>query len=352
MTLSQLDADRHHILQKTTGLWDALKGERVFITGGTGFVGAWVVEAFAAANAALHLNARALLLTRDPARFRERYPHLAADPAIACVEGDAASFAAPEGTFAFTIHAATEPSFPASAERPLGVIGPDLRATQHVLDIAAARGTQRFLFTSSGAVYGRGEDRERLSETYQGAPDPLQAASAYGQSKRLSEFAVTSYGRVHGFHTSIARLFAFVGPNLPLDQGYAAGNFIADVLAGRPIAIAGDGTARRSYLYAADLAIWLWTILLRGENGRAYNVGSPDEVTIETLARTVAATLAPETEIVVAGKPQPGAAPSRYVPDVERAQSELGLRAWIDLPGALARTYAYHTESTRRNAPQ
>jgi dTDP-glucose 4,6-dehydratase len=352
MTPSQLDADRNHILEKTAGLWDALKSERVFITGGTGFVGSWLLEAFAAANSALRLNARALLLTRDPARFCERYPHLAGDPAIECVEGDAASFAAPHGTFAFTIHAATEPSFAASAERPLGVVAPDLRATENVLRVAADCGTRRFLFTSSGAVYGRGDDAARLSETYRGAPDPLHAAAAYGESKRLSEFAVTSYGRVFGFETSIARLFAFVGPNLPLDRGYAVGNFIGDVLAGRSIAIAGDGTARRSYLYAADMAIWLWTILLRGENGRAYNVGSPDDVSIEALARTVASTLAPQTEVVVAGKPTPGAAPSRYVPDVERAQSELGLRAWIDLPEALARTHAYYTNSTRRNVPQ
>ena len=178
----------------------------------------------------------------------------------------------------------------------------------------------------------------------------IRYGAAYGESKRLSESLLRRTGAC-GFDTPIARLFASsVRP--AARPRYAVGNFIGDVFSGRLIAIAGDGTARRSYLYAADMAIWLWTILLRGENGRAYNVGSPDGVSIETLARTVESTLAPGTEVAIAGKPQPGAAPSRYVPDVERAHAELGLRAWIDLPDALTRTYAYHTEPTRRTVPQ
>ncbi len=351
MIPSVIGSDRRHMLERSGDLWEALRGARVFITGGTGFVGTWLMEAFVAANDAYNLGARAVLLTRDPGRFRARCPHLAENASIEFVLGDATTFSQPSGSFDYIIHAATERSFEADAARPLGIVEPDLIATRRVLEFAASRAVRRLLFTSSGAVYGAGASAlERVPETYTGAPDPTQARAAYGESKRLSEFACTSYARVHGFDAIIARLFAFVGPHLPLDEGYAVGNFIGDVLNLRTIAIAGDGTARRSYLYAADLAVWLWTMLLRGEAGRAYNVGSPDALTIRELAQTVADTIAPETSVSIARLPMPGTAPSSYVPDTSRAEKELGLRPWIDLRDALRHTYDFYLEMQRTTA--
>ena len=150
------------------------------------------------------------------------------------------------------------------------------------------------------------------------------------------------YGRAHGFDTMIARLFAFVGPLLPLHAHYAAGNFIADALRGGPIRIGGDGTPRRSYLYAADLAVWLWTILLRGRPAHPYNVGSPQEISIEELARTVARVAAPGIAVEIAGRAIPGTPPLRYVPSTRRAEDELGLRPVITLEDSVRRTLASH----------
>ncbi len=351
MSTDALAADREEIVARTAGLWDALRGERVFVTGGTGFVGTWLLEAFAAANRAYGLGAHAVVLSRDPARFRARSPHLAADPALSFVSGDATSFAAPAGTFRFVVHGATERRFEPDRERPLGLFLPDFVATTRVLDFAAAHGAQRLLLTSSGAVYGPAASAlERVPETYPGAPDPTDPAGAYGESKRVSELAFAAYGRVHGFTATIGRLFAFVGPHLPLEEGYAVGNFLADALRGRPIDIAGDGTPRRSYLYAADMAVWLWTILLRGAPGRAYNVGSPAGLSIRELAETVVAAVAPGTPVTVARGAAPGAGARSYVPDTARAEHELGLRAWTPLSEALRRTYEFHRPTGRITA--
>lgn len=348
MNVSQLQRDRDHILSVSGDLWEALRGERIFVTGGTGFVGMWLMEAFSAANAAFELGADVVLLTRDPSRFRTRSPHLASDPAITLLEGDLRSFDPPAGEFTFAIHAATTRAFPADRDRPLGLLGDDFAATRGILDFAASRRVRRFLFTSSGAVYGRdAASLHAISEDYSGSPDVTDASATYGVSKRLSEFACISYARVFGFEASIARLFAFVGPYLPMDEGYAVGNFLGDVLAGRTIAIGGDGTPRRSYLYAADLAVWLWTILLRGVSGRAYNVGSPAGLSVRELALLTASTLAPGIAVSVGTEALPGAAPSGYVPDTSRAQRELGLRVTIDLPEGLRRTHAFNLESKR-----
>lgn len=334
--------DREHVLVHTAGLWDALRGERVFMTGGTGFVGTWLVEAFVAANDAYDLGATLVVLSRDPARFAARAPHLAGDRAVRLIAGDAVDFTQPAGRFAFVVHAATERSGDTAAA-PLRALDRDVAATRRVLELARHAQTRRLLFTSSGAVYGtQPAALSHVAETYAGAPDTTDVRTAYGHAKRLSEFACASYAQAYGLDAVIGRLFAFVGPHLPLDGGFAVGDFLANVLGGCAIRIGGDGTAVRSYLYAADLAIWLWTMLLRGERGCAYNVGSAHAVSIRRLAELVAAELAPGTAIEVEGGTLPGAAGARYVPSIARAERELGLRVRIPLPDALRRTYDFY----------
>jgi nucleoside-diphosphate-sugar epimerase len=147
---------------------------------------------------------------------------------------------------------------------------------------------------------------------------------------------------VHNLPCKIARCWAFCGPHFPLDEHFAIGNFIADVLAGRRIQIQGDGTPRRSYLYAADLSVWLWTILLRGPALTPINVGSDRDLSILELAQTVAATLNPQIEIRVAREPVPGAMPGRYVPCVDRARELLGLCQTVALEESIRRTAGWH----------
>jgi nucleoside-diphosphate-sugar epimerase len=132
---------------------------------------------------------------------------------------------------------------------------------------------------------------------------------------------------------------------MPLDWHFAIGNFIGDALARGPIRLSGDGSPFRSYLYAADLAIWLWTMLANGAPGRAYNVGSERSMSLWDVARSVSTTLreAGAGAPMRTREPDPAAPPSRYVPSTRRAREELGLDEWIGLEDAVRRTYAWHT---------
>ena len=142
----------------------------------------------------------------------------------------------------------------------------------------------------------------------------------------------------------IARCFAFVGPYLPLDVHFAIGNFIDDVLKGRPkILIKGDGRPLRSYQYGADLVVWLLTILVKGQHMRPYNVGSDSAVSIEETAacvRDAGVDLMPgiKPEIIIAMPPDQGQPAPRYVPSVERAKRELGLKEFTPLTEAVRHT--------------
>ena len=334
-----LAGDLDHILEHTSNVWPELRHANIFITGGTGFVGIWLLESLLWAEDRHHLGLHATAITRGPAAFARKAPHLAAHPALSLLEADATSFPFPEGPFPFVIHASAERHFAPVPEHPLSTFDRDVKATRRVLEFARTHSTRRLLFTSSGAVYGKQPPTlTHIPEDYPGAPSTTDLASPYGQSKRVSEWMCAMYAAQYGFAPLITRLFTFVGPHLPLDINFAVGNFIRDALAGTPIRIAGDGTPYRSYLYAADLAIWLWTILVAGQPSRPYNVGSAEEITIAGLARTVAESTRPGTPIEIARQPIPGSPPARYVPNVTRAAEELNLRPLISLPEGIRRT--------------
>ena len=350
--MNRLAADLEEFARNTNGLWDELRGQNLFITGGTGFFGCWLVESFCFINRLLALNAHATILTRNPGAFAEKCPHLASDGAITLQHGDVRSFEFPAGEYRYIIHAATEASAKQASDSPLEMFSTIVAGTEHTLEFAATHRTRKFLLTSSGAVYGKQPaDITHVPETYRGAPDPLDAASVYAEGKRTSELLCTLFRKRSSVECKIARCWAFCGPHLPLDQHFAIGNFIGNVLAGNSIEIAGDGTPRRSYLYAADLAAWLWTILFRAPELVPINVGSEQDVSILELAETVARTLSPQTQIRIATPATPGAVPTRYVPSVDRARELLGLRQTIGLEECIRRTAEWHAKNPDAEKP-
>ena len=342
-----LTNDLKHILTHTESLWAELRNQRIFITGGTGFFGCWLLESFAWANEKLDLNASALVLTRSTDMFRKKAPHLVSHPAIQFHEGDVRCFEFPEDSFSHIIHAATSASSQLNVQDPLLMFDTIVQGTRHVLDFARHCGAKKFLFTSSGAVYGKQPSEiSNVSEDYTGAANPADHRSAYGEGKRAAELLCSLYSRLCGSEVKIARCFAFVGPYLPLDIHYAIGNFIRDGLKGEPIYVKGDGTPYRSYLYAADLIIWLWTILFKGISCRPYNVGSGKGLTIRELAAIVADQFDHKPQIQILQKPKQKQTPERYVPSVQRAEAELGLKQFIDLPDAIRRTVNWNISFT------
>ncbi|MBI3535679.1 MAG: NAD-dependent epimerase/dehydratase family protein [Deltaproteobacteria bacterium] len=337
--------DLDSIFEYTRELWEPLRNQQIFITGGTGFFGVWFLESILYASRKLNLDLKALVLTRSKDTFRKRVPYLFNNSEIEFLEGDVRNFVYPQGKFSHVIHAAT--SAQRNAENPLEMLDTIITGTHHVLEFAKQAGTKHLLFTSSGAVYGRQPaNLSHISEEDGGGPEPTDFSSAYAEGKRTAELLCTLYHKQFGIDVKIARCYALVGPHLPLNAQYAIGNFISDGLSGRPIEVKGDGTPYRSYLYAADLMIWLWKIFFKGVPCRPYNVGSEDAISISDLASRVASLF--NVEVQILKKSIPNQIVEQYVPSTKRASYELGLKTWVPLGESLKRTIQwYHSAESK-----
>lgn len=330
--------DLDFVLASTRGVWSHLDGARIFITGGTGFIGCWLLETLRHANLELGVDIRATVLTRSVRKFAVKAAHLREHPGFEFVEGNVLNFASPPGEFSHLIHAATDASAHLNEHDPCAMFTTVLEGTRRVLDLALEKGVQRMLFLSSGAVYGQQPwDMQHMNEDCVSGPDCLDPRATYAEAKRAAEMLCSIYQKQFGLQIGIARIFALLGPYLSLDIHFAAGNFIRDVILGKAVTVNGNGSPCRSYLYASDLTVWLWHMLQYAPSCRAYNVGSPVSVSVAELARATS-TLLGTGEVHILDKFDAGWNLGRYVPDTTRIRDELGLQQTVSLDEAILRT--------------
>lgn len=332
-------SDLDQVVDAVDERWERLRGKRLLLTGGTGFIGKWLLATFLHANQRYRLGAKVIAISRRPELFCNEYPELAETDEINWVKGDVRALAhkAANGC-SYAIHAATDV---VATTSPTEILETCITGTQRVLDAMAANAlASRVLLLSSGAVYGRTPPEvTAIPESWVGAPDPLLPASAYGEGKRVSELLCAMAAAANpSMQVSIARCFAFVGPHLPFDKHFAIGNFIRGAMSSEDIHIQGDGTPIRSYLYAADLAHWLWVLLFDGPNARVYNVGGVESISIGALAHRVNRVLGGTGKVLIGKTPPLGARPQSYVPSIDRISNELTLRPSIELDEAILRT--------------
>jgi dTDP-glucose 4,6-dehydratase len=344
-----LARDLQHIIAHTEGLWGELRRQSVFVTGGTGFVGRWMLESLLYANDLLGLQARVVVLSRRPDAFAALTPHLAGHPAVTLLEGNVRTFDCPEGEYSHVLHLATESGPSLQPDPGASSFATSVAGTERVLAFARSHGSKKLLFTSSGAVYGKQpDDCERLREDRPGGLFSDDAKAGYSLGKRAAEVLCCNAANESGLQAKIARCFTFVGPYMDFEGVYAIGNFIRDSVCRDRLTVTGDGTPLRSYLYAADMAVWLWTILFAGDKATPYNVGSPDAISIADLARLVARAVGGGKGVTIAESPPPHpTSRDRYIPDTSRASASLGLRVEIGLEDAVQRTARWYRASCR-----
>jgi UDP-glucuronate decarboxylase len=305
----------------------------IFVTGGTGFFGRALLRHWMASKEAGSFSEDVGILTRSPQVFLDSYPEFSKLSWLKLFEGDVLEYSSLPKNIEIDriIHAATE-STNGAILTPYKTYNDITIGTINILNFAVKNNVERFLLTSSGAVYGPQPDSfDKIPEDYLGRPDPLLPSSAYGLGKSAAEHLCCLYSDKYGLQTVIARCFAFVGQDLPLTVHYAMGNFIHDAVYGTEINVGGDGTPLRSYMNQADLARWLLCIFDEGLIGHAYNVGSDQAISISDLAHLVRDILSPNKSVVFKNTASTFKGRNVYIPDISAARNDLNLQITISL---------------------
>jgi dTDP-glucose 4,6-dehydratase len=315
--------DLEHIYQNTQDIWESFRGKSIFLTGGTGFFGKWLLESFIHINEKLELNATITTLTRNPEAFLLEYPFYKEHTnTVHFVKGDILTYDFNlEENFQFIIHAATAASESLNKSNPLLMMDTITIGTRRVLDFAITQPIEGFLFISSGAIYGKQPwNVSHIREEDSFKVDINNPNTAYAEGKRIAELYCSTYYEKYNLPIKIARCFAFVGPYLPLDTHFAIGNFINNAINNEDIIIKGDGSTIRSYMYASDLVVWLWKILLKGEINQPYNVGSDEGVSIKQLAEKISSISNSKVAVKIVGSPVQKEHIDIYCPSITKAQ--------------------------------
>lgn len=284
---------RHSLIEEDLGWiasqplpWTEFKNRHLLITGATGFIGGYLLELFSYLNEKeADNNTRITALVRDKERFYQRFPHLIDRADIDLLVCDLTEIKPlrAEKSPDYIIHCASEASPYHYLQQPADTISTNTLGTLLLLEMA--RSSQaRFLYLSSGAIYGQ-SPQEVLSEQDYGIVDPLDELACYSEGKRAGEAICMAYYRQHGLDIRIARASHTYGPGLELNDGRVFTDFMADALAGRDIYIKGCASDARPFCYISDLVEGLLRILLNGESGQAYNIGADSQITIAELAQ-------------------------------------------------------------------
>lgn len=255
------------------------------ITGASGLVPSYLLEALLYLNETARAGIRIIALVRDRNRAMRRLGHLVDRPDLTLVIQDVRDpYTGPKGVD-FVIHAAGQASPKSYGKDPVGTFAANVFGTWHMLKLAKESRSQAFLFISSGEVYGKVPDlTSPVKEDFFGWIDPLLVRSCYAEGKRGGETLCACWHSQYEVPAMVVRLSHTYGPRMDLDDGRVFADFVADIVARRDIVMKSDGSARRPFCYIADSVAGIFTVLLRGSNGEAYNLGAESEVTILELA--------------------------------------------------------------------
>lgn len=279
--------------------WHTFDGKVVLVSGAAGFLASYMVDVLLALRISAGVNVRVIGLVRNLAKAQERFRHHH-ENSLSLITADVCNEIHVDGPVDYIIHAASIATPKIFGADPVGTILPNVLGTRNLLELARQKGTKNFLYFSTSGVYGFvGEDKYPIKEDVFGALDPMKPETCYLESKRMGENLCVSWMKQYGTQVKVVRPAITYGPGISLDDGRSFADFIANIVERKNIVLYSDGAAIRNYCYIADAIFGIFLVLLRGEAGSAYNVASPEEISVAALAQYLVSEVFPERELQV-----------------------------------------------------
>lgn len=272
--------------------WDKLRDAKILITGAGGLIGSFAIDVLMEKNRACGLNCKVYALGRNKDTAKERFSDYRDNSLLAflCHDVNSPLEEKTDEDFDFIIHLASCTHPTAYAKNPIATIAANVLGTGNLLEYAVKHHAKRFVFASSNEIYGENRgDVEFFTETYCGYIDSNTLRAGYPESKRCGEALCQAYRKEKGIDFVIPRFTRTYGPTMLMSDTKAISQFIKRAAKGEDVVLKSEGTQYYSYTYAADAAAGLFTVMLRGQCGEAYNIADgKSDIMLKDLAKIAA----------------------------------------------------------------
>ena len=336
----EIENDFRYILDEGDRCLNHLNNKHILLTGCTGFIGKWLILTlltFIKNNQKIDIYLD--IVTRNKKKLLANSIIDFNYPFINIIETDIRKITLNK-SYDYVVHGATSASAQLNENNPVEMFSVIIDGTKRLLEeLVKQKFSGKVMNLSSGAVYGLQSKIKNVKELDMTGPDIINPINAYAEAKRASESLFSLFKKQHNIKFVNARIFALLGPLLPLDIHFAAGNFINCAINGNKILINGDGTPIRSYLYPTDLILWILFLMSNKDSEGAYNLGSDEAISIEELAKLISNKY--NVSYSVANEIDKGWNISRYVPCNKKIIKFTNIKQSVPLEDAINRTFLW-----------
>jgi nucleoside-diphosphate-sugar epimerase len=263
-----------------------LNHKKILITGATGLIGRTMIETLLEWNERNNGSIQIIALVRNREKAEKMF---SGNPNLSFLVCDVCNIPISNMDISYMIHGASITSSKMFVEQPVETVMTALLGTKNILELARVNPVKSVVYLSSMEVYGYPQTEEHITEEHGTDLDPMTVRSGYPESKRMCENLCASYGKEYGMPTKVVRLTQTFGPGVPYADGRVFAEFARCAIEKKDIVLKTKGETKRNYLYTKDAAEAILTVLLKGENGAAYNAANEETFcSIYEMAQLVA----------------------------------------------------------------